>query len=167
MEKASYWIKKLNLQQHPEGGYFSETFRSSLVIPSQCLPELYFGNRNAATSIYFLLECGDFSSLHQLKSGELWYHHLGNPVDIYMIHPDGKLEIKTLGKKVEEGQHLQLVIPAGVVFGAIPDGNEGFSLAGCMVAPGFEFMDFKLFERETLTKMYPQHHEIITMLTRK
>jgi len=164
MNAADYWIKHLNLQPHPEGGYFREVYRSAGIIPASGLAN-YFGSRNFATSIYYLLRGDEFSSFHRLKSDEIWHYHDGCSLNLFIIVPDGALLTKTLGKNMEEGESLQQVIPANHWFAAKPSDSESFSLAGCTMAPGFDFQDFELGSREMLVKEFPQHSEIIRRLT--
>lgn len=166
MVTKDYWIKKLNLLEHPEGGYFKEVYRSDGIISKNCLPDKYKDQRNYATSIYFLLGHGDISAFHRLTSDELWYYHSGESLSIYIIDQKGELSIKKLGFHIEEGEKLQIVIPAGSVFGAKVNSNENYTLMGCVVAPGFDFNDFELMERKNLLDMFPQHENIIKMLTK-
>jgi len=79
---AKYWIKKLNLIPHPEGGYFKEIYRAQEHI--QELPG-FIGKRNISTAIYYLLEQGDFSCFHRIKSDELWHHYEGGAINIYYL----------------------------------------------------------------------------------
>ena len=53
---AQYWIDKLKLIAHPEGGYYRETYRSELLISREALPPQFTGPRLVSTAIYFLLE---------------------------------------------------------------------------------------------------------------
>lgn len=57
-------IDRFNLEAHPEGGYFKETYRSHFILPESTLPANFDGNRNAATCIYFMLTTEDFSAFH-------------------------------------------------------------------------------------------------------
>jgi hypothetical protein len=166
MKNADYWKEKLNLQPHPEGGYFRETYRAGAEIPGNVLSDAYNGSRNTATSIYFMLEGGDFSSFHRLKSDELWYFHLGSAINIFLIDSHGHLSVKTLGADIPGGEQLQLIIPAGTIFGAEVKEASGWTLAGCMVSPGFDFEDFELLKRDSLVSSFPQHQAIISRLTR-
>ena len=159
-------IKKLNLQPHPEGGYFSEIYRSNEIIDEHSLPERYEGNRTFSTSIYFLLGGGQKSHLHKLKSDETWHFYIGSPILIHTIDEDGAYKIYRLGNKLDEGESLQITIPRGVWFGAEVVDKSLFSLIGCTVAPGFEFTDFELGEREDLLLKFPAHAKIIELLTK-
>lgn len=171
MNTTKYWIDKLNLIPHPEGGYYKEIQKS----PVKISEEGFCDNRNNCvtfrekkllwTSIYFLLEYPQVSNFHRLTSDEIWYFHEGSPLTIYVINPEGKLTFYKLGKDIDNGESLQITVPANHIFGSAID-KDGFSLVSCMVSPGFEFDDFELFERNTLLSMYPKHKDIIERLTR-
>jgi len=78
------------LQSHPEGGFFTETYRSDLLIPKEGLPDHYDGSRNASTAIYFLLtEDQPISRLHQLKSDEMFHLYDGGPLEVLLLEEDG------------------------------------------------------------------------------
>lgn len=159
MKTAKYYIENLQLQKHPEGGWFKEVYRSDESVSKENLPERFDGNRNYSTSIYFLLEKGDFSAFHKIKSDELWHFHDGEMLEIYMISPDGELTIKKLGLNIENGENPQLVIPHSYYFAASPKGK--FTLCACTVSPGFDFNDFEMPATDDLIKLFPQHSEII------
>jgi len=163
---AEYWIQKLGLTAHVEGGAFAETYRSSLIIPQDVLPEAFSGARNASTAIYFLLQPGKFSAFHKILSDELWHFYTGVPVNIYEIRPDGKLSHHILGGNPEAGEVFQCLIPGGSWFASCVETSEGYGLTGCTVAPGFDFADFELADRNSLINQYPEHQDIITKLTR-
>lgn len=164
---AYYWIEKLGLEAHPEGGYYREMYRSQTVIKKDELPDRFSGDRSFATSIYFLLEGSDFSSLHRIKSDELWHFYAGTALDVYVIHPDdGRLEVLKLGPRFDHGETFKAVVPHGAWFGAKVSDPDSFALVGCTVSPGFDFEDFELAEREKLLAEFPQHEELIKMLTR-
>lgn len=154
---AQYFIEKLNMEPHVEGGYFKESFVSQ---------DTMDGKRKLWTSIYFLLQTGEISNFHVLTADELWYFHTGSPLTIYMITPDGELITKDLGLDIEKGENPQVLVPKGYIFGAAMN-NQGFGMVGCMVSPGFTYEDFKLVNREELLKLYPQHENIIMRLTRE
>ncbi len=169
VKDARYWIERLGLTRHPEGGWFKETFRSTLVLPRLGAP--YEGVRVASTDIYFLLEAHDMSHLHRLSSEERWHFHTGGPMTVYAILPDGTRQDLRLGACFERGEHFQVGVPAGSVFGARVDASEdpeqAFALVSCTVAPGFDFEDFELCGREELLAQYPEHSELIGLLSRK
>jgi len=154
-------IKELKLKKHPEGGYFSEVYRSNEVIRKIHLPERFKGDRNFSTSIYFLLNYNDFSSFHRLKADEVWHFYSGSPLNIYIIQNNGRLKKIILGKN-----HLyQSVILAEQWFAAEVSKPKSYSLVGCTVSPGFDFKDFELGECEKLIELYPKHKSLIKRLT--
>jgi predicted cupin superfamily sugar epimerase len=163
---AEYWIKHLGLSPHPEGGYYSATYKADLTIPAAALPPRFHGSRSASTAIYFLLAGTDFSAFHRLASDELWHFHAGDSLVVHVIDPDGKLSQLQLGHRPDDGEAFQGVVKAGCWFGSRLKDGRGFALVGCTVAPGFEFDDFELAKRAELTAAYPQHQKLIERLTR-
>ncbi|HMP89537.1 MAG TPA: cupin domain-containing protein [Kiritimatiellia bacterium] len=164
--KANEIIEILGLTAHPEGGYFKETYRASIKIPANALPAGYQGDRDSGTSIYFLITSESFSAFHRTRSAEMWNFHHGNPIRLFMIHADGRREEVVVGMDLHAGQQPQFLVPAETWFAATVEG-EGFSLAGCSVSPGFDFKDFELADRKTLTAQFPAHEELIHALTRE
>lgn len=162
---AEYYIKLLNMTSHPEGGYYKEFYRSQkLIEPGNSVLKGYKGERNLATSIYFLLNGDQISAFHRLKSDELWYFHAGSPVMIYLIDKRGRLTPLKLGLNIEADEMPQVLLPKGVWFAAEVYNKESFSLFGCVVAPGFDFRDFELAEKSRLTEMFPQHETLISRM---
>jgi len=165
MTKAQQWISNLKLVAHPEGGYFSEVYRSEETISENCLNKRYSVSHSISTSIYFLLKENDFSAFHRIKSDEIWHFYDGLTIQTYLIFPDGNFEIKKLGLNFEQNELPQVVIPKNVWFAAKPISENGYTLVGCTVAPGFDFADFELAKRDELLQKYPQHKSLITQLT--
>ena len=163
---AAYIIEKFNLQKHPEGGYFKETYRSEKVIPEDSLPEQFEGNRNYSTGIYFLLTSDNFSAFHKINQDEMWHFYLGSPLTIHMISPDGEYSKQVLGINLEADELPQFTVPKEYWFAAEVNLLESYSFVGCTVSPGFDFKDFELAQQSALTTQFPVHKEIIKRLTR-
>lgn len=163
---ANYWIKKLQLTQHVEGGAFRETYRSELAVPRTVLPLFFQGDRNVSTSIYFLLAAGQFSAFHRIASDEVWHFYSGDPLLVHEICHNGRLITHLLGSNPEKGESFQTVVKAGSWFASVPAPGSEYALVGCTVAPGFDFADFELANRVTLSGQYPEHAELIEKLTR-
>lgn len=108
-EKAQSYKIQLNLQPHPEGGYFREIYRSDEIFKKESLPKRFDSDRSFSTSIYFLLEGQETSKFHRLKSDEQWHFYDGCPVTIYNLNENGELSVTTLGKKVSNGEIFQTV----------------------------------------------------------
>ena len=163
VNNAQYWIDKLKLKAHPEGGHYVEVYRSEELIEGSGLPERFSSARSFSTSIYFLLQKGEFSAFHRIKSDEIWYYHAGDPLEIFDIDEAGKLTRHVVG--IGEEASLQIVIPHGNWFAARSLGE--FTLVGCNVAPGFDFDDFVLATGFHLSRDYPHLSEIIMEFTRQ
>lgn len=166
MKQAGYWIEKMNLLPHPEGGFYAETYRSSENIAHNALPGRFSADRVFSTGIYFLLEETNFSAFHRIRSDEMWHFYAGGALEIFVIYPEtGNLEIIKLGSNPDNGETFQAVVPAGTWFGSRPATGSSYSLVGCTVAPGFDFEDFEMAEKTSMLKIFPQHEMIITQLT--
>ncbi len=163
---ADYWISKLNLKKHPEGGYYREIYRSDETIGAHALPERFNGPRPFSTAIYFLLEGDDFSALHRIQSDEIWHFYEGSSITIHTIGQCGKYNRILLGNNLENDESFAAVINAGCWYGATLNEPDSYALVGGTVAPGFEFEDFVLANRADLTGSFPEHHSIIERLTR-
>ena len=152
----------LNLQPHPiEGGSFRRTYTSAGTI------ELPRGVRPLSTAIYYLLEPGTFSEMHVLDSDEIFHFYLGDPVEMLQLHPAGSSAVLTLGQYLSGGQHLQLVVPAGVWQGTRLLGAGKVALLGCTVTPGFDFADYHSGSFAGLAGRWPAEAERIKALTRQ
>jgi hypothetical protein len=162
---AEYYIQKLALLKHPEGGFYSENYRSEEMIDKEALPKRYSSARAFGTSIYFLLTTESVSNFHRLNSDEIWHFHAGGTACIHILSPEGELVSKTIGKDLEKGENFQVIIPKHHWFAAeITQGD--FILVGCTVSPGFEFEDFELADRSALSSAYPNHTTLIGRFTK-
>jgi predicted cupin superfamily sugar epimerase len=148
-----------------EGGYYVETYRSNQIIPRAVLPDRYSSARSACTAIYFLLTPDVFSSMHRVKSDEIFHFYCGDSVDMLLLHPDGSHETVTIGPNVLAGEQPQVIVPHGVWQGARLKAGGEFALMGTTVAPGFDFEDYEHGDRAALIAAYPDCREIIVELT--
>jgi len=158
-------IDSLGLEQHPEGGWYREVYRSSERIPLAGLPERFNGERAFCTSIYFLLAGDAFSAFHRIKQDELWHFHDGDGLTVHVIDKAGDYQQKRLGRNSEAGEAYQHVVEAGDYFAASV-ASGGYALVGCTVAPGFDFADFEMPTRASMLALFPQHKTVIQQLTR-
>ena len=149
-------VNKFKLQPHPEGGFFSETYRSPDRVQHPSITE--GGVRSASTSILFLLTPLNVSRFHRIASDEVWHFYLGSPMTVVELREGGAMVKTVLGNSVREllsgDMVVQHVVRAGTWFGSY--GNEGgeYSLVGCTVAPGFDFSDFELASRSRLLALF-------------
>ncbi len=165
MKSAEYWITHLELEPHPEGGYYKEAYKSKCIITKDCLPG-FSGDRSIATAIYYLLSNEDISLFHSIKSDEIWHFYYGSPLIIHVLHIDGAYEKIKLGTSIDEGEVIQCVVPAQSWFSAEVAHSSSFGLVGCTVSPGFDFRDFTLAHAHELIKLFPQHEKLIKKFTK-
>jgi predicted cupin superfamily sugar epimerase len=158
---ADQLIAHYNMEKHPEGGAFLETYRSQEKVQLGS----FSGERSLSTGIYFLLKQGEFSAFHKIKSDEMWHFYLGESLRIIEIDLDGKLTETILGRDILNGEKLQYTVAANHWFASIPNTNSKFSFVGCSVSPGFDFQDFELATNNKLSNLYPNHSERIKELT--
>ena len=177
-EEAQDWIRTLDLAAHPEGGYYRETYRSDIRISNIPISDIPItvgsadhhekaaaGSRSLSTAIYFLLEREQISSLHRIRSDEAWHFYAGSGLLVEGILTSGERKTWRLGLDADAGERPQCVVPAGTWFGAHLVDKTKYALAGCTVAPGFDFADFELARRGDLLSQFPQHADLIRRLT--
>ena len=152
----------LRLEPHPiEGGHFRQTYVSAEKVV------LERGARAAGTAIYYLLEEGTFSEMHVLASDEIFHFYLGDPVEMLQLYPDGRSAHFTLGSDLAAGQHVQLVVPAGVWQGTrLVEGGK-MALLGCTVSPGFDYADYRSGNLAELVEKWPAEENRIRALCRQ
>ena len=159
-------IAQYQLQPHPEGGWYKETYRSDETIAANALPERFTGSRYFSTAIYFLLEQGNYSAFHKIKSDECWHFYSGDALEVFIFLPDGELKIISLGNDIARGQVFQYVVPANCWFASRPAKESRYCFVGCTVAPGFDFADFEMADAKDLKNIYPLHSHLISQLCR-
>lgn len=162
---ADDWIKKLGLESHIEGGAFREIYRSEITLQQAQMPANLAGDRSLTTSIYFLFKENQFSAFHRIRSDEQWHFYSGDPLIVYEITPGGTITEHLLSNDFDGAGSFTCVIKAGNWFASCLAAGGEYALAGCTVAPGFDFVDFELASRIELLQIYPEHAALITRLT--
>jgi uncharacterized protein len=125
-------IGLLDLEPHPEGGHYAETWRGADGRDG----------RSDGTAIYYLLRAGERSHWHRVDATEIWMFHAGGPLNLDMVAGEGPVERMVLGPDLARGERPQLVVPAGAWQSATPLGS--WTLVSCTVTPGFTFDGFEL-----------------------
>lgn len=145
-QNSQYWINRLNLEPHPEGGFYKRT-------------EVVEGNpRNLATTIYYLLEKGDVSRIHKFDANEFWIFHAGGTAKLFTFEEN--ITSTSIGQKGE----LKCLIPANTWMGMeLAEGD--FILVSCVVVPGFEFATHEMGDQKTFLEKYPNDSDLIQRLT--
>lgn len=159
-------IERLDLQPHPEGGYYREAFRAPTTVDHPGIPAGENRQRCGGSLIYYLLEAEDFSAFHRVRwTEEIWHFYAGAPVELHMIDADGRHSVRTIHDSFGETEPT-CVVPAGCWQAARLADTSGWALCGCTVAPGFEFADFQMPPRSELLQRFGQHAAVIEALTR-
>ena len=148
---AQKYIARLQLEPHPEGGYYRQVFGNDAE------------GKKSISTIYYLLTADDISAFHRLHGmTEIWYFHAGERLNLYVIDADGSLTVHHLFSNNE----MQVVIQPELWFAAELPTRHGFCLVGCAVAPAFSFEGFELGHKAALLEAYPQHAELLDRLCR-
>lgn len=150
-----------------EGGAFRQTLRRLPEIDARLFgPRFPAGPRPQVTAILALVGGERFSALHRLANDELWLYHMGDPLDLLLLHPGGEAETVVLGHDLAAGQRLQHLVPSGTWQGGTSVGPQGWSVVSCVMVPGFAWQDFELGDRAALRRLYPDAADAIARLTR-
>lgn len=163
---AQTYIDTLQMQAHPEGGFFKETYRCPLQMDVAQGDSGILVQRSVSTGIYFLLEEHNFSAFHKIQSDEMWHFYAGQALEVLELNAHGELCCTRLGPDILNGEVHQYVVKANTWFASRVAAGGSFALVGCTVAPGFDFADFCLADRATLVAEFPQYSHLITGLTR-
>ena len=129
-------IARLELRPHPEGGHYRETFRD---------PRTDANGRSLSTAIYFLLARGERSHWHRIDAVEVWHYYAGHALTLQIADEDRQRIIR-LGPDLAAGEVPQAIVPMRAWQAAESTGD--WTLAGCTVAPGFDFAGFELAPRD-------------------
>lgn len=155
-------IATFNLQPHPEGGFYRETYRN----PETTSNPVNENKRNLATAIYFLLTSDNFSAFHRIKQDEIWHFYKGSTLHLHILNKSGEYLLIKIGNNILKGEVPQYCVKAGDWFAAEVPLKTSFALVGCTVIPGFDFIDFQLGTKAQLTTLYPDYSKLINQLTR-
>ncbi|GMH56877.1 hypothetical protein TL16_g02238 [Triparma laevis f. inornata] len=151
-------IDLYDLEEHPEGGYFTETYRADQEVDTP------MGPRSASTAIKFLVTKNSVSRLHRIESDEVWHFYEGGPMSVIELDTDEPGHVRTTVLGPDDLK--QYVVKAGTWFGSHPNSGTDYSLVGCTVSPGFDFQDFELASPAGLKAEFPKAKAIITKLTK-
>jgi len=164
---ADYWIERLDLDDHVEGGHYARTYTCDVVVDGGDLPEKYESERSTASSIYYLLRDDEFSTFHRIDADELWHYYRGDPLKLYLLGEE--LETVVIGR-----DRFQTVVPRDTWFAAetLSDSDDeethGYTLVGCDVTPAFEDATYELAAdglAEKLADEFADHRELVERLT--
>ena len=132
-----------------EGGLWSQPYQSDETLPANTLVGRDT-DRPVASTIHFLLTPTTFSCMHRLKTDEIWYYHLGSPVELLLLYPDGTCAVKKLGCDLAEGERPQVTVPRGTWMGARLAKAGPYCLMSTSMAPAYVASDFEAGSFEML-----------------
>jgi predicted cupin superfamily sugar epimerase len=135
-------IEQYGLSPHPEGGWYRETYRASRLLPGT--------KRSVCTAILYLLAEGQRSRVHRIDTDEVWHFYRGDPLHLVELVPGATARVHELS-----AEQPQLVISSRTWFGAMPAPGSRWTLCGCTVSPGFEFLEFEVGETARLLAEFP------------
>ncbi len=128
--KAADIIAKLELERHPEGGWYRQTWIAS------------GPGRPSGTCIYFLLAADEASHWHKVDATEIWLYHSGAPLILSLSADDtGPASDHMLGPDLTNAAP-QIIVPEHHWQAARSTGD--WTLVSCTVSPGFRFSGFTL-----------------------
>ncbi len=142
---ADYYIEKLKMKPHFEGGWYADIWRSDLYLPQSSLPQGVIGRRHASSLIYYLLKKGELSRPHKLRSDEVWLWQAGGTLALSLADKAEKAPYQTidLGCNLHRGEALHAHIPRNMWQSAVVSRGD-FVLVSCVVTPAFEKRDFTM-----------------------
>ncbi|MEL6552585.1 MAG: cupin domain-containing protein [Cyanobacteria bacterium J06621_11] len=144
-------IQQLSLVEHVEGGYFSESYRSS----EQMETAREGQQRSVMTSIYYLLtDDRPIDHLHRNQSDIMHYFQAGSPITYILVDLAGTLSRVRLGLDFAKGEVPQLLVPKGYWKAAVLESGE-YGLLGEAVAPGFDYRDMTIAKADDIRAQFP------------
>lgn len=151
---ADQVIAKLGLAPLPgEGGFYRETYRSAVM--HRAADQSPSARRSVGTAIYYFLTPDTYSALHRLRSDEVYHFYAGDPVEMTLVHPGGRLQSVALSNMLVADDVPQFAVPANVWQGSRLRSGGSWALLGTTVTPGFEFEDCEI-AGEDLIRGWPQ-----------
>ncbi|MCH9732450.1 MAG: cupin domain-containing protein [Actinomycetia bacterium] len=159
----------LGLELHPTCGFTCVTHVSSGTVAAEALPAAYRESHPFASGMYFLVTSESTIGLHALRSDQIYHHHLGDPLEVLLLDPDGTCQVRTVGPDLLAGERPQLVIPGGTYHisrvKSRVKGGGAYSLLSTVEFPGFTPEDLEVVDPEELCARYPDAAERIREFT--
>jgi uncharacterized protein len=148
-------IKLLDLRPHPTCGFTNEIYRSALTVPKADLPPDYDGPRTLGGFLYFLVTEQARIRLHRIRSDQMYHHYFGDPLEVLLLYPDGKSEVRVVGTDLAAGMRPQLLVPGSTFHAGRIRAGGTFALLGTSVWLRAEPSDVEMGNAEPLAAAYP------------
>jgi predicted cupin superfamily sugar epimerase len=162
---ANEIMKLLDLEPHSTCGFTNETYRSALEIPASALPAAYAGSRSLGGVLYFLVTPEAPIRLHRIRSDQMYHHYLGEPLEVLLVYPNGKSEIRVVGPDLNAGMRPQLMVPGGTFHAGRVRTGGGYALLGTSVWLRAEPADVEMGDANSLSELYPAARDTIAKFT--
>jgi predicted cupin superfamily sugar epimerase len=165
MASAQDWIDNLGMTPAGVGGWFAAAAGSDESVPASALPPRFTVDHHLYSSNWYLLDQGQHLQLHRLAQDELWFFHIGAPVDLHVFGP-GAYSRVSLGSDPGAGQSFHGVAPHSTWFGGELVG-AGFTLVSCSLSPGYDPSDSAVPTEQDLAQLhaaYPAQGQLISRL---
>lgn len=158
-------IDKMNLIQHPEGGYYRRNWQSLFLGDIKDSNEkVIFPQRKIGSSIIYLLPSVEVATWHRVNCDEMWHFYSGSPLKLTLMSKTKGLESFTLGPDVLNGQNVQIIVPRLTWFCGEVLSSDSYTLCGCTLWPSFSYTDFEIAERSKLLDEYPEFSDAINRI---
>jgi uncharacterized protein len=152
---AASIIELLGLKPHGTCGFMGETYISGLSIPAASLPAEYQGSRPLGGVFYFLVTPRAGVRLHRIRSDQMYHHYLGDPLEVLLLYPGGKGEVRVVGADLAAGMRPQLLIPGGTFHAGLVRAGVGYALLGTSVWARAEPADVEIGDAKQLQAKFP------------
>lgn len=163
IEQARELIKTLDLESHPEGGYYRRVYESDVPLREEGSSQKDFGERQIGSAILYLLPSDEVSKLHRIDCDEMWHFYHGSSLQLHLFDEERGYESLSLGTNLANDEMPQRLVSSGTWFGASVEGD--FALVGCTLWPEFTFKNFELADSEKLIQEFPEQATLIKNLT--
>jgi predicted cupin superfamily sugar epimerase len=145
----------LQLEPNATCGYVRVTFVSRQSIAPGGLPAPFADGRPLGSALYFLVTPEAPVRLHRIRNDQLYHYYLGDPLEVFLLHADGKAERVVVGPDLRAGQRVQLLIPGNTFHTARLIGGKGWFLGASTEWPGVVPADVEIGKLNELTGKYP------------
>jgi predicted cupin superfamily sugar epimerase len=151
-------IARLQLEAHPEGGWYRRIFTSERNMDAGGT------QRPLAKSIYYLLGGHQrHGRLHGNRSDILHFLIDGGPVEYLHVAPGGALQRTRL--QADGNRHL--LVPGGCWKASQLDNDAAFALVAEVVTPGFDYADHRFATGEDIARDAPDHRAVLEPFLRR
>jgi uncharacterized protein len=148
-------VRLLDLQPNATCGFVRVTFLSKQAIAPGGLPGPFAEGRPLGSALYFVVTPGAPVRLHRIRNDQLYHYYLGDPLEVFLLHPDGGTERVIVGPDIRAGQRVQLLIPGNTFHTARLIGQRRWFLGASTEWPGVIPADVEIGNLDEIAAKYP------------